>query len=176
MLHRSGGKRRHHIRRTDRLRYVYERSSNVDFEIFYQRGKHVLCLTVAMAMSSMDVHFRRCFALCCCIFCCIDWSCLLTRRYYSYHLCIATYRRRFFYSLCVYSRGVSQAVAALRHGYENVGKIREENASCRSDRGGRFSRSSERTEERECIHTRVLRFSILVWSFVVGVHVDVSDV
>ena len=39
VLHRSGGKRRHHIRRTDRLRYVYERSSNVDFEIFYQRGK-----------------------------------------------------------------------------------------------------------------------------------------
>ena len=39
VLHRSGGKRRHHIRRTDRLRYVYERSSNVDFEICYQRGK-----------------------------------------------------------------------------------------------------------------------------------------
>ena len=58
----------------------------------------VLRLTAAMAKSSMDVHFRRCFALLCCIFCCIDCSCLLTRRYYSYHLCIATYRRRFFYS------------------------------------------------------------------------------
>ena len=57
-----------------------------------------------------------------------------------------------------------------------MGKIREENASCWVDSGDRFSRSSERTEERECIHTRVLRVSILVRSFVVGVHVDVSDV
>ena len=48
------------LRRTDHIRYVYERSADVDFEIFYQRGKSFCIFTSLDVISQTFLRRRRC--------------------------------------------------------------------------------------------------------------------